>query len=73
MWTYMYKASHTHQSMHTGVKKALYLETISTVVQYFRQFQNKNASSPFYGKIIDPYAGLHACSVRIYGLWTCIW
>ena len=30
----------------------LYLETIAPVVEYFRQFQNKNASSPFFGKIM---------------------
>jgi hypothetical protein len=33
-----------------------YLDTIAGVVLNFRQFQDKNASSPSYGKIIDPYA-----------------
>ena len=42
----------------SGANKALYLKTIFGIVDYFRQFQNKNASSPFYGKIIDPYAGI---------------
>jgi hypothetical protein len=35
-----------------------YLDTIAGVVLHFRQFQDKNASSPSYGKIIDPYAGM---------------
>ena len=51
--------------------KESYLATIAPVVAYFRQFQNRNASSPFYGKIMhafllppaaharsDPYAGI---------------
>ncbi len=42
----------------TGVTKELYLETVFGIVNHFRQFQDQNASSPQYGKIIDPYAGM---------------
>lgn len=32
-----------------------YLQQIAGTVLHFSQFQNKNSSSPLYGKIIDPY------------------
>lgn len=42
----------------SGVKKHSYLELISGTVEYFVQFQNINAKSPQYGRIIDPYASM---------------
>ena len=41
----------------TGITKRDYLELIFGTVQAFIPFQNMNASSPRYGKIIDPYDG----------------
>ena len=41
----------------TGITKRDYLELIFGTVQAFIPFQNMDASSPRYGKIIDPYDG----------------
>eukprot|EP00048_Salpingoeca_helianthica_P020710 m.8030 g.8030 ORF g.8030 m.8030 type:complete len:685 (-) comp5156_c0_seq2:41-2095(-) len=40
----------------TGITSHDYLVEIAGTVEVFVQFQNMNASSPSYGKIIDPYA-----------------
>ncbi|EDQ87592.1 uncharacterized protein MONBRDRAFT_33248 [Monosiga brevicollis MX1] len=41
-----------------NVTRDTYLELIADIFLHFRQYQNKNASSIQYGRIIDPYAGM---------------
>eukprot|EP00049_Salpingoeca_infusionum_P011698 m.204129 g.204129 ORF g.204129 m.204129 type:complete len:838 (+) comp15006_c0_seq5:63-2576(+) len=43
---------------HAGIVCDDYLTVLSTTVDHFRQFQNKNKSSVQYGRIIDPYANM---------------